>query len=351
MENRSRQELFSLHFLRCIALILITWDHVFPGMYLETAGEIPVTFVERYLIWPLSIINYFGFYGVVIFFLISGYAVLLAFERRPASVGGFCVKRVFRIFPPMLFSLAVYYLVYFLVYTVFDHRDLMASPLSYFAANGALWTLKVELLFYLFFAVLIPVFKRSFHTGLLILTGLFILLCEAGARWSPLRELANVGSYCFYILFGAYIYLVREHRSGGGFGKAVKLLLPLLLWYCVIHYNIVIFNPERYQTGNSYGVSFAYAALTFLVFLANEQRLPQWAAAKLVSRYSYSVYLHQIPMRVLISPFFAMGMPTLFLSAVCLICTVFFSWLYDRFLDSRVLRLQNKVLNFGGKKK
>ena len=350
METKNK-ELYSLHFLRCIAVILITWDHLLPGMYLENTGAIPVTFVDRYILWPLSIINYFGFYGVVIFFLISGYAGLLAYDHKQSSVGNFLLKRIFRIIPPVLASAAAYYLVFFIVHKGFLADQLHLSLLPYLQANGALWTLKIEILFYFLFAALIPVFKKDLLIGTAAGTLIVALGSEAGVHWQYLIDFSEACSYCFYILFGAYLYLIRETENKTKLHVLFKIILLPLLWYLIVHYNIVIYNPERYETGNSYGVSFLYAALTFLAFVASEDRIPKWISAKRISQYSYPVYLNQVPMRAIFAPLFALGMPTPLLSALAFVFTILFSWIYLKYIDGLFQGLYKKITNLGGQKK
>ena len=349
METKHK-ELYSLHFLRCIAVILITWDHLLPGMYLENIGSIPVSFVERFILWPMSIINYFGFFGVVIFFLISGYAGMLAFDQKRPSMGAFALKRVFRILPPAVFSLVGYYLVFYVLYGILMHGALPTVPTPYLQANGALWTLKVEILFYIIFAAAIPLFRKDLHLGVVAATAVVVLLCEGGRHFEQMRALSDACSYCFYILFGAYFYLIRKDGEKTQAEKIFAVCFLPLLWYLVVHYNIVVYNPERYETGNSYGVSFLYAMLLFLVFLSNEDRLPQWRSTKLISRYSYSVYLNQVPMRAVFAPIFALGMPTPLLSGLALVFTILLSWVYEQFVDPRVVWLSKKILSLGRRK-
>ena len=157
----------SLHYLRAIAMILVTYDHVYPGVYVERGLDIPITFVERYILWPLSIVQHFGFFGVVIFFLISGYVLLLSEVQRPVSGYAFAVKRFFRLVPPILLSLVVYHLLRAGVRLVCESN---IQPM-YFAGNGALWTVKVEVLFYALFVCCLPLIKHRVLLGVLAMLG------------------------------------------------------------------------------------------------------------------------------------------------------------------------------------
>ncbi len=342
LEEKPRSDLISLHYLRALAVVLITYDHLIPGMFLETTGTIPVTFVERYVLWPFSIIHYFGFYGVVIFFLLSGYLGLYSHSRKPSGAGSFLLKRLFRILPPVLGSAAAYYVLCGLA-RLFPVGG-SAFPGSYLRVNAALWTLDIEVLFYLLFALLIPLFRRNAAIATAAATAITAGLCEVCIRVPALARYGDVCSYLFYVLAGCEVFLLRETDPARdrAYGRILRWLLVPALWYCIIHYNIVVFNPERYEQGNSYGVSAVYALLTFLVFLSNERRLPESRLVRQISRHSYSVYLDQVPMRALFATLSG-TVPTLGLSGMAIAFTVLLSWSYERYVSGLWDRLYQKI--------
>lgn len=343
-DGNKRKELLSLHYLRALAVILITYDHLVPGLYLETTGEMPVTFIERYILWPFGIINHFGFYGVVIFFLISGYLGLYTFRPDRTRLGSFCLKRLFRILPPVLFSIIAYYALALFGRLLFPVSH--AAIPGYAAVNQALWTLNIEVLFYLLFACLMPLFRRDGSLGLLAAAAVVAAVCEAGIHVPALARFGDRCSYLFYVLMGCCVFLFQEgdpkpHR------RLLRPLLALLLWYCVIHYNIVIYNPARYDPGNSFGVSALYALLTFLVFLAGERRLRESRFISAVSRGSYSAYLNQVPMRALCAGLYPL-LPVPVLALFSTLLTLLLSWADTGWFEGLFARLQEKLT--GGKR-
>jgi exopolysaccharide production protein ExoZ len=122
--------------------------------------------------------------GVQLFFVISGFVILLAHEKdldKPAKITAFLWKRFRRIYPPLWIVLMLITPVYLLFpgYGV-GHEGGAASILSTFLlypvpADYLLtpaWTLRHEVLFYLLFSLVI--WRKS--VGLLVVT-LWLALC------------------------------------------------------------------------------------------------------------------------------------------------------------------------------
>lgn len=137
----------------------------------------------------------FSFPGVSIFFVISGFLVTDSYLRS-SSTGSYFIKRALRIFPALFVNIAVMelalfatgglsvvghaaqYLVYFSVYALTGARDwaIHLSSLDPFyslgffkaATSGVLWTLTVELTFYVALPVLLEAYRRSKRAGVLL---------------------------------------------------------------------------------------------------------------------------------------------------------------------------------------
>ncbi len=132
-----------------------------------------------------------GLYGVLVFFLVSGYIVPASLERR-GSVRTFWVSRLFRLFPLFVFAIAAVLLLHELGYASVrgTNQNVAASVLSHlFMLNEllgetnvivVLWTLSYEMAFYVLLTALFTagLHKRSgwlaalFAGGALLLGGL-----------------------------------------------------------------------------------------------------------------------------------------------------------------------------------
>lgn len=111
-----------------------------------------------------------GMYGVLVFFLVSGYIIPASLERR-ASVRGFWIGRFFRIYPLLAVTCALAVLPFLLgvlglragldryspATAVLAHMTMLQDLLDVPNAMNVLWTLSYEMAFYLLIVALFAV--------------------------------------------------------------------------------------------------------------------------------------------------------------------------------------------------
>jgi peptidoglycan/LPS O-acetylase OafA/YrhL len=116
-----------------------------------------------------------GRYGVLVFFLVSGYIVPASLERH-GRVRDFWISRAFRIYPLLLLACTVYVLPFLFgvrglragldrydpVTAVLAHLTMLQDVLAVPNAINVLWTLSYEMTFYLLVAAL---FATGTHRG------------------------------------------------------------------------------------------------------------------------------------------------------------------------------------------
>ena len=99
----------------------------------------------------------FGKYGVLLFFLVSGYVIPMSLERH-GSLRRFWIGRLFRIYPAYLTAVAVLIactatvpavLRTETVSSVLGHVTMLSDPLGLRGALRPFWTLSYEMVFYL----------------------------------------------------------------------------------------------------------------------------------------------------------------------------------------------------------
>jgi len=92
--------------LRAVAALLVVWDHLAGfGTDQNKVNWEPLNLMRSYINTPLGIIQDFGFLGVVLFFVISGFIITHVAQRE--SRLEFAIKRVFRIYPPFILSIII----------------------------------------------------------------------------------------------------------------------------------------------------------------------------------------------------------------------------------------------------
>ncbi len=176
LQNNETEKLHGLDHLRALAIALVFFFH-YPSLKLPG--------------W-LAVIKDFGWVGVDLFFVLSGFLIARQLftelqATNSISVKQFFIKRFFRIIPVYLFVVAIYFLV-----PVFRERESLPALWRFLtftqniglnpSINGTFshaWSLCVEEQFYLFFPLLIVAvvyWKLTRSSGYIIL-GFFIFTC------------------------------------------------------------------------------------------------------------------------------------------------------------------------------
>lgn len=206
--------------LRGIAILLVLWYHVWE--------------VSGLGLGPLNLIAEAGFLGVDLFFFISGFCLFLPYARaavvgRPAaSVTHFFVRRAQKIVPSYLLALVVFALVYhdrfaspadaavqLASHLAFVHT---LAPSTFYAISGPLWTIGIEVQFYLLFPLIAPWFaRRPFlaYGALVLVAEAYRIAVTATGNGASVWLTNEVPA--FFDLFGAGMltaWFLAQPRSG-----------------------------------------------------------------------------------------------------------------------------------------
>ncbi|NLS01432.1 acyltransferase [Rhizobium sp. P38BS-XIX] len=199
---------------------------------------------------PLAGIRPYGWIGVDIFFVLSGYLIghqLMAevARRRAIDIQAFYVRRAFRILPAFLFVFAVYALV-----PALRDGTMMTSAWRFltFTANFGLdprhgstfveaWSLSVEAHFYLILPVLVVLLKRRATPVFIACLLATIVIAGMGLRFAiwqgDVGPAADMQTYreALAIYFKDIYYPTYNRMDGLTFGvvlAAIRLFKPLL---------------------------------------------------------------------------------------------------------------------------
>lgn len=278
-----------LDYLRASAAWLVVWDHLANHMP-EGLGHVfaPARFVREHFTAPLGIIQDFGWFGVALFFLISGF--IISDRARIEGVFEFAVRRILRIYP--MLAVAVLLCAAFVAPKdqVSAENVLLNLTLANYvvvpqiALVGVAWTLVVEVMFYALTALTQFARESPHRIGLnLIVVALVIWKISA---FGPQFSLFGVAmSYVPILTMGQTIYWwLAKGRLSAAWGIAY-----LLAAYGVFFWGLKTIQPNFLTATNSYLVSVAYAVLLFVVLL--RARLPERRFIRVLSDTSYSMYL------------------------------------------------------------
>lgn len=264
--------------LRGFAALSVCWFHLTNGSGLFTG-------------W-IKASGAYGWLGVDVFFVISGFVIPYAMfhggYRGVRDAGTFLLKRLVRLEPPYLVSLALVVALLYLSALAPGFRGEAAdvSPLQILQHIGYLsvffgqdwlnpvyWSLAVELQFYLAMPLLFPLLSstdpRLRVAGLALMAGVALVFRPPGMIFSFLGLFA-LGAAAF------------QYRAGLiGRWQFVALVAGLSV------VNLAVLNPDEAVAG-----AMAGALTALLAAFANPPRIPAlgWLGA-----ISYSLYLLHVP--------------------------------------------------------
>ncbi len=283
-----------LNLLRGVAVLLVVYDHL-GAFWPEQNGRswIVNRVIRRWVTEPLGIIQDFGFLGVAVFFLISGFVITHVAQRE--SQLQFAVKRVLRIYPPLIASILLIVAISFIQGTPrFSIGEYLQSftlanyfRVPGFEVSGVAWTLVIEMLFYTGVLVTLPLLKRWPLVANACMLGVCALAVSTSRSYGDSYFLLAASlAYVPYLLLGQLVYLRWTRRI-----TTVDFAVFALATYLVIMFGIRRIHTAFLPAENSYIISAAFAFAIFVVALLFEEsvRVPRFIAT--TSEISYSLYL------------------------------------------------------------
>ena len=309
--------------LRGIAVLLVLWYHVWETTFLSAP-------------WPwLEFVPETGFVGVHLFFFLSGFVIVYPFVRSAwgngiqPTWGSFASRRFWKIVPSYVLSIVVAYAIGYAPQVSMTGNDWVKDvgthllfihtwwPGTYGGINGVLWTLAVEVEFYVLFPLIWWCFKRApwltfagmFATALLWRQGL--AHCCYNTLFGQWEE--NLPGYLDIFGFGmlsAYLWTRYVSKAEGARSRAIGTAVAiagfaLLAWLLGSMYDY----RHADQWSSVWQIDYRGAiGLAFAVIALGSLAGATWWKASLsnpvltfLATISYNLYLyHQIVLREMI---------------------------------------------------
>jgi len=292
-----------------------------------------VRFDEIY--YPLYNINIFkigGEIGVGLFFILSGYLMLLVGKKdKPKR---FFIKRVFRLYPVYIISVLMTSFILYLYSSTHPSLNQILFNLTMFheffgvaPIDGVYWTLTLELLLYIFIFVLILTKKINYLTNLLflwILIQFSVLYCLNNNLPSMIFTLFY---YSNYFLIGMSIYGFLKENTKISSSLIVLLIYTLNFFYfhkllplevmLTFIFVYIILKPNNILFSNK-----------FIVFIGT---------------ISYPMYLiHQYIGYVLIDKLHMFIDNKLVILLLTILVIIFFSFLISKYIEKPLIKIGHK---------
>ncbi|MGC9667542.1 acyltransferase family protein [Planosporangium sp. 12N6] len=341
--------LASLDGLRFVAALSVVFFH-YVGFSPESGN--PGWGRPAEAVFPhLSAAAKYGWLGVELFFMISGFVICMsAWDRR---LSGFFVSRVVRLYPAYWFAVLATTAVVTIWPTVRHHLrpsdvlvnlTMLQSPLDVPDVDGVYWTLWTEFRFYLLFAIVVRLGLQYRRVVL------FCLLWTIAAAVAPtvdseVFDLVVIPTYAPFFIAGIACYLM--HRYGP----------DALLWgiigvsWLLAQHGLIGLNEEQADTvGKHLGwwptalIVTGVFAVVILIAVGGLSWM-RWRWLTLAGATTYPLYLLHEYIGWTVVRGLADRFPPLLVVSVTVVAMVLLAWLVHRWVERPVARLLRRWLS------
>jgi len=317
-------------------------------------------------------IHYFiGFFpGVPIFFTVSGFLVYASYENNADNPAKYFLNRGLRIFPA-LWGCFLVTLVLLFSFGVLQINDFFQPIMIGWVAsqltigqfytpdllrgwgvgtpNGSLWTIPVEVQFYLLVPIVSWILKKSKNywvVALLILTCISYsanVYIHSFDKESMIRKLGSVFvlPYLYQFLFGIMVY--KSWKSVGKFIEG-KALLWLFIYgsYSLVFSNLLDFYyPSYWPNFPGLFANFLMGILT-LALAFSKRNLSENILKR--NDISYGVYIYHM---LVINSFLSLGwLGSVSILFYCIVATCLIAFLSWQLIEKPALYVKNNVMKF-----
>lgn len=257
--------------LRLLAAFQVLFSHTSAHLF----SEYGYIFSNTVLLFQ-KIIHYFP--GVPVFFLISGFLIAMSYQNN-SDLKDYIKNRILRIYPALYINIFLGVLILYLFGYVTFNREFFLwliaqmSIIQFYNAemfrsfgvgviNGSLWTISVELCFYIALPILFLIYKKS----KLLIGFIFII---SFSLWvydlTSTKEIfynkflhSTIFPYFFLFLFGMGFYKFYD--------RLVRYLENKFLWWLLIYPSFILIAEFLNIATNPLIQLFQWIIFSFFIF-------------------------------------------------------------------------------------
>ncbi|HIF9541977.1 TPA: acyltransferase family protein [Photobacterium damselae] len=322
-------KIINIQILRAVAAILVVIYH--SSSMLKVNNDVLINIFQL------------GKVGVDVFFVISGYIILMSMDRKKYEPFCFLLKRLLRIYPIYWFFL----LIYILMMSVNDNLSLtwilsstLLIPIETFSPIiSQAWTLQFEVYFYLIASI--ALLNKKVNNELLILFLLSLMYLIFSTNQNVIFTVLG-SSLIFEFVFGMFAYRIRN---------SINISLVLLM----VFISFIIFLKFNYNEYDNSSLRFFYSGFfSFSVLLLfeyfNRFFIVDNVIVKLLCKIgdsSYSLYLSHglvIYVSVYIVNYIGIYEHSAFWLLPISIMSVFIGWIFYKYIEKPILSITNRYV-------
>ncbi len=291
--NKNNTRFYEIDFLRFVAAVAVVLFHYMFRGYAE-GGYNPISYA------PFDQYAQYGYLGVHLFFMISGFVILLTAMKR--DVAQFVISRIVRLYPAFWAGVTFTALM-----IVFFGGELFSVSFPQYLSNlsmidgylgvepidGVYWTLLVEIKFYaLIFGVLL--IKRIQNIDWFLAAWLAISLIDVVMPLPKLVQFFLFPEWASYFVSGALFYLMK--LNGVKIRYIVLLVVSFGLSLFYVNQEVATLS-QFYNTDFNVMIPLGIVSLFYLIFvliIANKLTFFRATWVLKIGALTYPLYLiHQ----------------------------------------------------------
>lgn len=303
---KKRETVKSIQYLRGVAALMVVFFHF--RYYLND------TYAQKDL-GDILFIN--GAFGVDLFFIISGFIICYATERKEQRpIVSYTLKRFFRIYPLLIISILIFYILFggnetsILRSILPIHADYsQQGPFFGYNLLAPVWTITYEISFYFIFLMGLSLSHeyRKIITVALILFSFIILQLFLNngidlsaysdysyANHPIIRPIMAMLSSPMILEFIYGIVLFRIYQSIPRFNEKIKVFINPIIIGIAITAILMYFSPDFHGHGpTKWGVPSVILILSLLIY-EKTNNIPDVKWLYFLGNISFSLYLTHI---------------------------------------------------------
>jgi len=285
----NKTTLYGLESLRGIAALLVVIYHI--SRHIE----------QNFNVFPLGSFTEFGHSGVNFFFVLSGFIILYVHFSdigKPKRAAEYLFKRFTRIYPFywVVVGLTLGLIVFSSSRSIPELGNIILNLMLYPQGMNSLivgvsWTLQYEIIFYLFFVILVLNKRIGF-----IIFSIWLMFLTYSNFLKPLpTESISIFSSAFNFLFFMGLlsaYLLKKHTIPG------PLLIGIVGVILFLSIGVIEVNGLINGYGRSAIILYGFASMLIIISIVELERSYKFSTHKIfkiLGKSSYSIYLVHLP--------------------------------------------------------
>lgn len=248
------ERIYQIDLFRFFAAIgVVLFHYLFRGTFLENVTKVQFPEIGLYF--------KYGYLGVDLFFIISGFVISLSIQSR--SIKKFGISRFTRLYPAYWFSVIFTFLMIF-----FFGKPFYEAGLTQFIGNltmfqsfigiknidGVYWTLFIELRFYILIALFLLTTKRlkinieSFILGWIVITIAYLFFGDIFIF--KIADTILILKWSSYFIAGMLFHKIYQEKLNLKYGILLLICLGVSIYHAVnridvlsAEYENVYFSP------------------------------------------------------------------------------------------------------------